>query len=116
MEGIQILCQVCAIGGLLIHATNRMYHMLWTFLQDVSGADASGGPSGQVHVSLCRSLHVGGRRAAQQDHGGELVSEWHLLFDAAVEVDPRVQTGHGVGTSCKHFWRLANCRLGNLNT
>lgn len=41
--------------------------------QDVFGSDASGGQSGEVHVPVHRPLHVGGRRAEEQNLGGECV-------------------------------------------
>lgn len=37
------------------------------------GADATGGQRREVHVSLHRPLHVGGRGAEEQDHGGKCV-------------------------------------------
>lgn len=40
-------------------------------LQDVSGPDAAGRQSWEVHVPLHRPLHVGGCGAEEQDYGSE---------------------------------------------
>lgn len=54
-------------------------HLIYSFLckkrcvllQDVPGAAEAGGPHGEVHVPLHRSLHVGGCGAAWEGDGGK---------------------------------------------
>lgn len=46
-------------------------NLVFMFLQDVSGSNEAGGSHRKIHVSLYRSLHVGGCRAAREGDGGK---------------------------------------------
>lgn len=67
----QILTQALSLSGCFESAFCSA--LLW---QDVSGPDAAGRQSWEVHVPLHRPLHVGGCGAEEQDYGSKYMCIW----------------------------------------